>query len=101
MVSLLYFVGFNKMAEQVALGNLLLTQREVNEATKNAVGELAAVLGLQTTLQQIEPFSGNPKNCKTWISDIEKAVLVANLASDGIPRIAYQTCKGLVSQYIG
>ena len=48
----------------------------------------------------VQSFEGNPKEFKNWIKNVEKYGTITNLEENKLTLIAYQSSKGLVSDYI-
>ena len=65
------------------------------------MGLLSANLGTQGSIGSIKPFQGEPSNFKTWISDIDKYALIFAVPEHKKALLAYQTARGVVSEFIG
>ncbi|KAK6180520.1 hypothetical protein SNE40_012661 [Patella caerulea] len=76
---------------------------EVATLFQNLTGELS---GLSTTLKHhgisnlVESFSGDPKTFEPWIKSIEKYSFLAEIATDKVKYVAYQSSKGTVSDFL-
>lgn len=57
-------------------------------------------IGTQSVSQVIQTYDGNPKEYKNWIKNIEKYGVLSRLAGDQLKLVAYQSSRGLVSDYI-
>ena len=65
------------------------------------MGLLSANLGTQGSISSIRPFQGDPTAYKTWISDIDKYALIFAVPEHKKALLAYQTARGVVSEFIG
>jgi len=57
-------------------------------------------IGTQSVSQVVQTFDGNPKEFKNWIKNIEKYGVLSHLADNQLKLVAYQSSRGLVSDYI-
>lgn len=64
------------------------------------ISGLTSAVYTQRVSQIIPPFKGDPSKFKDWIKNIEKYSTLTRLVDRDIPRIAYQTNKGLTGDFI-
>ena len=75
----------------------------VAQAFQNLADEMGNVsiqLGAQGISQIISPYEGEPKKFKEWVKSIEKYAVLTNCDNDRIKRVAYQSSRGPVSDFI-
>ena len=75
----------------------------VAQAFQNLALEMTNVssaLGAQGISQIVTPYEGEPKKFKEWVKSIEKYAVLTNLDNDKIKRVAYQSSRGPVSDFI-
>ena len=73
---------------------------ELFEGLSGAIGNLANNVSAQGVGTKIEVYSGEPKGFKDWIKSIEKHALLTNANGTQTKRIAFQTSRGAVSDFI-
>ena len=66
----------------------------------NIMESLAFQISNKSLSSDIEVFDGNPENFKEWIKAIDKYCLINQRDEDGKMAIAFQTSRGVVSDYI-
>ena len=64
------------------------------------MGKVSTALGAQGISQIIAPFEGDAKKFKDWVKSIEKYALLTDLDDDGVKRVAFQSSRGPVSDFI-
>lgn len=64
------------------------------------ISSLHSTLASQSAVHLINPFDGDPKKFKTWIKEVEKFCLLGGCDDDRRKRVAFQTCKGTVSDFV-
>lgn len=64
------------------------------------MGKVSTALGAQGISQIIAPFEGDAKKFKDWVKSIEKYALLTDLDDDNVKRVAYQSSRGPVSDFI-
>ena len=64
------------------------------------MGKVSTALGAQGITQIITPFEGDAKKFKDWVKSIEKYALLTDLDGDSVKRVAYQSSRGPVSDFI-
>lgn len=64
------------------------------------LGRLQTVLGSHNVAQGIALFDGEKCKFSEWIKTIEKNAFLSNLDQDAVKRLAFQTSRGSVSDYI-
>ena len=76
-------------------------QANVIQGLTDQMGLLSANLGTQGSIAAVKPFTGNPSEYKSWISDIDKYALIFSVPEHKKALLAYQTARGVVSEFIG
>ena len=64
------------------------------------MGKDSTALGGQGISQIIAPCEGDAKKFKDWVKSIEKYALLTDLDDDGVKRVAFQSSRGPVSDFI-
>ena len=64
------------------------------------IGGLSSVIKTQGVFQDISPFSGEQKFYKNWIKSIDKHATLNDLGDDQIKKVAYQTSRNAVSDFL-
>lgn len=64
------------------------------------MGKVSTALGAQGISQIIAPFEGDAKKFKDWVKSIEKYALLTDLDDDTVKRVAFQSSRGPVSDFI-
>ena len=64
------------------------------------MGKVSTALGAQGISQIIAPFEGDSRKFKDWVMSIEKYALFTDLDDNGVKRVAFQSCRGPVSDFI-
>ena len=64
------------------------------------IGGLSSVIKTQGVFQDISPFFGDQKFYKSWIKSIDKHATLNNLDEDHIKKVAYQTSRNAVSDFL-
>jgi len=70
--------------------------QNLNEQIK----DVKTAISTQTISQVVQSFDGNSKEFKNWIKNVEKYGTLINLDANKLKFVAYQSSKGLVSDYI-
>jgi len=70
--------------------------QNLNEQIK----DVKTAISTQTISQVVQSFDGNSKEFKNWIKNVEKYGTLSNLDENKLKFVAYQSSKGLVSDYI-
>lgn len=73
---------------------------QVFQNVAEEMGNVSVQLGAQGISQIINPYDGDPKKYKDWVKSIEKYAVLTNLDNDRIKRVAYQSSRGPVSDFI-
>ena len=58
------------------------------------------LLNAQSIAQIVQPFSGEPRNFRGWMKEVEKFGLLSQSGDQERINVAYQTAKGVVSDFI-
>lgn len=61
---------------------------------------LSTAVNAQGVAKVIKSFEGNPKEFKEWIKNIEKYSILTRVPADQVKMVAYQSCKGPVSDFL-
>ncbi|MCG8104675.1 MAG: hypothetical protein N0C91_20110 [Candidatus Thiodiazotropha endolucinida] len=61
---------------------------------------LSTAVNAQGVAKVIKSFEGNPKEFKEWIKGIEKYSILTRVPADQVKMVAYQSCKGPVSDFL-
>ena len=64
------------------------------------MGKVSTALGALGISQIIAPFEGDSRKFKDWVKSIEKYALLTDLDDDGVKRVAFQSSRGPVSDFI-
>ena len=64
------------------------------------MGNVSTALGAQGVNQIIGPFEGEAKKFKEWVKSIEKYAALMELDDHRVKRVAYQTSRGPVSDFL-
>ena len=64
------------------------------------MGNVSTALGAQGVNQIISPFEGDAKKFKEWVKSIEKYAVLMELDDPRVKRVAYQSSRGPVSDFI-
>lgn len=64
------------------------------------MGHVSTALGAQGVSQIVPPFEGEAKRFKEWVKSIEKYARLMELDDARIKRVAYQSSRGPVSDFI-
>lgn len=64
------------------------------------MGKVSTALGAQGISQIIAPFDGEARKFKDWVKSIEKYALLTDLDDDTVKRVAFQSSRGPVSDFI-
>ena len=100
------------MAQQEELGRVLVglaTEitnnvtgglQEVGQNFSSQLSKLSTVISAQGVSQIVCVFQGGPTKFRDWIKSIEKCILLAGGDDNQTKRLAYQTSRGAVSDYI-
>ena len=72
----------------------------VDQSFTNQLAGLLTVISAQEVSQVMGSFDGEPTKYGDWIKSIEKYVLLAGGDDSQVKRLAYQTSRGAVSDYI-
>ena len=100
------------MAQQEELGRFLVGLaneisvnvtagfQEVEKSVSTQLANLSTVISAQGVSQIVGTFEGEPSNFRDWIKSIEKYILLAGGTDIQTKRLAYQTSRSAVSDYI-
>lgn len=61
---------------------------------------LSTAVNAQGVAKVIRSFDGNPREFKEWIKNIEKYSILTRVPADQVKMVAYQSCKGPVSDFL-
>ncbi|ESO98605.1 hypothetical protein LOTGIDRAFT_174140 [Lottia gigantea] len=70
------------------------------QTMSNQISRLTNSISTNGVATIIEPFDGDPKKFREWTRSIEKYSILASITGDRMKLIAYQTSKGVVSNFI-
>ena len=73
---------------------------ELFQNLNEQIKDVKTAISTQTISQVVQSFDGNSKEFKNWIKNVEKYGTLTNLDENKIKFVAYQSSKGLVSDYI-
>ena len=74
--------------------------QEVGQNFSSQLSKLSTVIGARGVSQVVGVFERDPTKFRDWIKSIEKYILLAGGDDDQTKRLAYQTSRGAVSDYI-
>ena len=82
--------------------NIMADQAIINlfHGLGQEIGGLSSVIKTQGVFQDISPFFGDQKFYKSWIKSIDKHATLNNLDEDHIKKVAYQTSRDAVSDFL-
>lgn len=73
---------------------------ELFQNLNEQIKDVKTAISTQTISQVVQSFDGNSKEFKNWIKNVEKYGTLTNLDENKLKFVAYQSSKGLVSDYI-
>ena len=65
------------------------------------LGTITNLLATQGVQGLVSDFDGSQKNFREWVKSIEKYVTLSGGSIDTAKQVAYQTSKGVVSDFLG
>ena len=74
--------------------------QEVEQNFSSQLSTLSTVISAQGVSQMVGVFEGDPTKFRDWIKSIERFILLAGRDDDQTERLAHQTSRGAVSDYI-
>ena len=74
--------------------------KDASQGFSDQLTKLSTVISTQGVSQVVSVFEGEPNQFRDWIKSIEKYILLAGGDENQSKRLAYQTSRGAVSDYI-
>ena len=74
--------------------------KDASQGFSDQLTKLSTVMSTQGVSQVVGVFEGEPDKFRDWIKSIEKYILLAGGDENQSKRLAYQTSRGAVSDYI-
>ena len=91
-----FLVGLTTEITNIITGGL----QEVGQNFSSQLSQVSTVISAQGMSQIVGVFVGDPTKFRDWIKSTEKHILLAGQDDDQTKRLAYQTSRGAVSDYI-